>query len=410
MRTNITAISSAQSIRNEQRTLAEGSLAGERRVAVARIVMAALLALITELPRFGGHLPSSALRSLVGVGYVVVAIGVYWWLRVSRADPHRGAYHAPAMTLLDFAFITAMAILDHDEDGFAMHPTASAILIAFTVARYNLWHVAIAVLCAELSYLAVYVGGDAFDPHPATFVMGGYAVLGVVVGLTNRAVRTMFGDLRRRENLTRFLPDQVVQRVLASGTEALAPVQREVTILFSDIRGFTALSETLEPKAVLALLDDYFGRMTQVVKGHDGVVGKFIGDGLLAFWGVPDHLEDHAVHATRAARDMRAVLRELNAERIASGAPELAIGIGIHTGVVAAGLLGGTQAEYTVIGDAVNVASRVESMTKELGVDLLFTHATWSQLQTPDRARHIATVPLRGRKESVELYTFDVDG
>src|SRR5439155_19078528 len=107
-----------------------------------------------------------------------------------------------------------------------------------------------------------------------------------------------------------------------------------------------------------------FGRMSQIVKGHDGVVGKFMGDGLLACWGVPDALDDHAVRAVRAARDMRRALRELNNYRETQGLGPLKIGIGIHTGVVAAGMLGGNlQAEYTVIGDAVNVASRVEGLT-----------------------------------------------
>jgi adenylate cyclase len=409
LETNITAIAAAQSKRNEHQTLADGALAGERRVAAARIVMAGMLSFLTDAPRLIGHEPATPLQSVVGVAYVVAALTIYLVLRTTRAEPHLSSLRAPLMTVLDFGFVSALAILDHGEDGLAMHPIACAILIAFTVARYNLWHVAFAVVCAEGSYVVVRLYACAFDPHPAAFAIGVYAVLGVVVALTNRAVRTMFRDLRRRDNLTRFLPDQVVERLLHAGTEALAPIQREVTILFSDIRGFTAMSESLEPRAVLALLDDYFGQMTQVVRGHDGVVGKFIGDGMLAFWGVPDRVDNHAVRAVRAARDMRRVLRELNEHRARIGDAPLRIGVGVHTGVVAAGLLGGTQAEYTIIGDAVNVASRIEGLTKDYAVDLLISATTWAQLGAQPRGRHLASASIRGRREPVELYTIDPD-
>jgi len=178
--------------------------------------------------------------------------------------------------------------------------------------------------------------------------------------------------------------------------------------MFSDIRGFTTMSESLEPRDVLMMLDDYFGRMGQIVKGHDGVLGKFLGDGLLAFWGVPDRLEDHAVRAVRAARDMRRALRELNQYREKDGLAPIQIGIGIHTGVVAAGILGGAlQSEYTIIGDAVNVASRIEGLTKQHGVDVLVSETTWTQLPESRRGDRLASAEIRGRKEPVVLYTLD---
>lgn len=405
--TSVTAIAAVQAARNEQQALAEGSLLGERRISVARIALAAMLSLVTDVPRLFGHRPETPLSSVVAAAYVGVAVALFVLMRSRRSSAHRSTWHAPVMTLVDFGFVTVLALLDHDEDALAMFPIACAILVAFTVARYNLWHVALAVVCAECAYAGVHLYAGALDPHPLSFAIGGYAVLGVVVGITNRAVRVMFGDLRRRENLTRFLPNQVADRIMASGAEALVPVQREITILFSDIRGFTSLSEKLEPKAVLALLDEYFGRMTQIVKGHDGVVGKFIGDGLMAFWGVPDHVDDHALRAVRAARDMQVALRELNTEAAEHGRPPLKIGIGIHTGVVAAGLLGGAQAEYTVIGDAVNVASRVEGLTKEHAVDILVTETTWTQLGAAARGRHVAAQAIRGRAAPVSLYAIE---
>ena len=162
------------------------------------------------------------------------------------------------------------------------------------------------------------------------------------------------------------------------------------------------------PTEVLTMLDDYFGRMSQIVKGHDGVVGKFMGDGLLAYWGVPDRLDDHAVRAVRAARDMRRAVRELNQHRHHQGLAPIRIGIGIHTGNVAAGMLGcSLQSEYTVIGDVVNVASRVEELTKDHDVDVLVSETTWAQLPEPRRGDRIASAEIRGRKEPVVLYTID---
>jgi adenylate cyclase len=148
--------------------------------------------------------------------------------------------------------------------------------------------------------------------------------------------------------------------------------------------------------------------MSQIVKGHDGVVGKFLGDGLLAFWNVPDVLEDHAQRAVRAARDMRKVLREINEYRAKEAKPPIRIGIGIHTGTVAAGMLGGAlQSEYTVIGDAVNVASRIEGLTKEHHVDVLISETTFAALPEPRRGEKLAAAEIRGRKEPIVLYTID---
>jgi adenylate cyclase len=197
----------------------------------------------------------------------------------------------------------------------------------------------------------------------------------------------------------------VVDRVVKEGEVSLQPVQREVTILFSDIRDFTTLSETLPPQVVLRLLDDYFGHMTHIVLERQGMVNKFLGDGMMACWGVPDHTHDHAEQAMRAALDMRAKLVEINASREQRGEPPLRIGIGLHTGVVAAGMLGGTQQhEYTIIGDAVNVASRVEGLTKLVGADILVSENTWKRGGERFQCERVGEERVKGRQEAVVLY------
>jgi adenylate cyclase len=148
--------------------------------------------------------------------------------------------------------------------------------------------------------------------------------------------------------------------------------------------------------------------MSQIVKGHDGVVNKFLGDGMLAFWGVPEEDPRHAEQALAAALSMRAKLRDINADRAEAGLAPIRIGIGIHTGLVAAGMLGSAdQHEYTIIGDAVNVASRVEGLTRRLETDILVTESTWSQLNGAFQGRRLAEEPVKGRSEPVVVYALD---
>ncbi|MGE0547365.1 MAG: adenylate/guanylate cyclase domain-containing protein [Kofleriaceae bacterium] len=405
--TKATEIAAIAARRNEAQVRAEGALQGERRAAIARLVMIAMFAIVTNL-----HGKTDRTQTIVGATYALFAVGTLLALyRVKGGEPSKARWRPAMLAAVDFALITTMACLDvRRGDAFSegQHVIASTIVMAFAVSRYPIWHVPYAVVLAILSYAIASSYGGALASHTTVFVVGGLCVLGYMITVTNRAVGSMFHGLRQRDNLTRFLPQQVAERVISAGPLALAPVEREVTVMFSDIRGFTSMSEQLDPRDVLAMLDDYFGRMSQIVKGHDGVVGKFLGDGLLAFWGVPDRVDDHAVRAVRAARDMRRALDELNQFRANHGLPAIRIGIGIHTGKVAAGMLGGElQSEYTVIGDAVNVASRVEGLTKEHGVDVLVSETTWARLPEPRSCDKLASAEIRGRSAPIVLYTLE---
>ncbi len=401
-----TEIAALEARYNERQILAEGAVIGERRAALARLAMIAMFGFVTSLSGTRENV-----RVAVGSLYLLYAVTTFLALRrIKGGDPQKSFWRPLVLTVIDFAMITTMAILNTRNASFGpgQQVVATAIVMSFAVARISLVHVVASVAFALASYTISSIYAGQFASHVTVFVMGGYLVLGFMIGLTNRAVSRMFQGLRQRDNLTRFLPRQVAERVLALGPSALAPIEREITVMFSDIRGFTGMSEGMPPSEVLSMLDDYFGRMAQIVKGHDGVVGKFIGDGLLAYWGVPDRLDDHAIRAVRAARDMRRTVRELNQHRHNEGLAPLRIGIGIHTGNVAAGMLGGTlQSEYTVIGDAVNVASRVEGLTKQHEVDVLVSETTWAQLPEPRRGERIASAEIRGRKEPVVLYTID---
>jgi len=180
------------------------------------------------------------------------------------------------------------------------------------------------------------------------------------------------------------------------------------TILFCDLRGFTSLSERSSPEMVVALLNDYFTLMTEEIEKHEGYVNKFIGDSILAVFGTPFAVENHANKAFACALAMEKALETLNTNR--SSQEKIAMGIGIHSGNLLCGNIGSKRRlEFTVIGDTVNTASRVEGLTKTLGKSLLLTEKTYSQLSEDYRGlcEKLGAFSLRG-KETEEVLFFVV--
>jgi adenylate cyclase len=400
---------------NERMVLAEGSLRGERRVALIRIAVLLLMAFsqggIAQVANEPYRPVMDAARALAIGGYLVFALTAFLVLRADKPHLKRARWLPVPTTFLDTGFFSFMAWHTWTRTGHfdaGMLAGSLGMVLAFSVSRYSWLHVLLSTALSSAAYSLMAGLTGHGSPARVSFVVFCYVALGALIALTNADVGGMFLNLRRRDGLSRFLPKQVVERVMQLGDAPLQPVQREVTILFSDIRDFTALSETLQPRQVLELLDDYFGHMTHIVMARDGIVNKFLGDGMMACWGVPDDREDHAELAMRAALDMRAKLEELNAHRELHGQPRLRVGIGLHTGMVAAGMLGGAeQHEYTIIGDAVNLASRVEGLTKELGVDILVSESTWKKGTGRFAGERLCETHVRGRREAVVVYTLD---
>jgi class 3 adenylate cyclase len=178
----------------------------------------------------------------------------------------------------------------------------------------------------------------------------------------------------------------------------------EVCVLFSDIRSFTTLSEKLDSEVVVDLLNRYFARMTEVVHRHGGTVDKFIGDGMMAFFGAPNVLVCPEKNALEAAIEMLIQLGELNQELIAEGREPIAIGVGIHSGEATIGYIGSPDRhEYTAIGDTVNTAARLEGLCKDVGHSIVCSESVVKALGNPSILVNLGVKPLKGRA-SVLVY------
>lgn len=219
----------------------------------------------------------------------------------------------------------------------------------------------------------------------------------VVEGREKRQVKKLF---------SRYVSKDVYDRLVADPSlAALGGARRHMTVLFSDVRGFTAMSEQGSPEEVVAQLNEYFSRMVQVVFAHRGTVDKFVGDMVMALFGAPLDDDDHAEHAVQTALAMARALGELNAGWQAQGRPTLDIGIGINTGDMVAGNIGSdTIMSYTVIGDAVNLGARLESLNKDYGTRIIISEATRSRLKGRYDIYPLGDVVVKGKSKPVAIF------
>ncbi len=207
-----------------------------------------------------------------------------------------------------------------------------------------------------------------------------------------------------RRMFSSYVSPKIVEILINDpGKAGIGGVRREITVLFADIRGFTSISEKYSPEEVVAILNEYLGEMTEIVFKWDGTLDKFIGDAILAFWGAPLIQENHAELAVRCALNMSARLDELQKKWEAEGKPRLDIGIGINTGEVLVGNIGavGKKMDYTVIGDHVNLGSRVESLTKKYNVRILITEYTLSKIRSSCETGALGHVSVLGKEKVI---------
>lgn len=211
---------------------------------------------------------------------------------------------------------------------------------------------------------------------------------------------------RIRNIFQRYVPKEVVDEVLKRKDDSmLAGEEREVTILLADIRGYTSITERLSPEQVVWMLNEFFAEMIDVVFEHGGVVDKFMGDAIMAFFGAPVSYGDDCKRAVMVGLEMVERLDQLNRRRLERGEEEIKIGIGISTGRVVAGNIGSDKRmEYTVIGDDVNLTSRIEELTKEYPNGILISQSTYDQAKDFVKVEKLKPVKVKGKAAPVQIY------
>lgn len=211
---------------------------------------------------------------------------------------------------------------------------------------------------------------------------------------------------RYRSTLVRYVAPQIVEAIMQDGRLAeLHNEKRNLSVLFSDVRGFTTISEKLPVDELVRTLNEFLNGMVRVIFEHQGTLDKFVGDCVMAFWGAPVHQDNHAELAARAALAMQAELERLNAAWRSQGRPELKTGVGINTGEMIFGNIGSEQRmDFTVIGDNVNLAARLESSTKELGATIVISEATRQQIASLAEVRDLGTIHVKGKEVPIRVY------
>jgi adenylate cyclase len=231
---------------------------------------------------------------------------------------------------------------------------------------------------------------------------------------TSTAYR-FFTEERRARDIRKMFSSYVSKRIVDElirdpSKMKLGGERKELTVLFSDIRGFTTFSEQHQPEEVVSELNEYLGAMTNIVFEHDGTLDKFVGDAVMAFWGAPLDQPDHAARAVTCALAMIGKLEELQGKWAAEGKHIIDIGIGINSGVMVVGNMGaeGKKMDFTVIGDHVNLAARVEGLTRQYNSHIIITEFTYAKVRDLIRVKELGSVTVKGKQKPVVVY--DVEG
>ncbi|MBL8051270.1 MAG: adenylate/guanylate cyclase domain-containing protein, partial [Anaerolineales bacterium] len=230
--------------------------------------------------------------------------------------------------------------------------------------------------------------------------------LGVVLPTLEQAVSQELEKRRIRNLFSRFISPEMVDQMVATQDLNSLNKRSDITIIFSDIRGFTTLSEKMTPEDVVALLNPYLEAMSKVIYKHGGTVDKYEGDAIIAFFGEPVHYEDHALRALNASLDMRKALYEMREIWAKEGRPsQIEMGIGINSGEVFVGLVGSEQRiNYTVIGDNANLASRLQDLTKTYAWPILISESTYQHVKDEFETEFADAVTVKGKTQAVNVY------
>ena len=231
--------------------------------------------------------------------------------------------------------------------------------------------------------------------------------LALIVPYVGVVAKNFAQEQLEKRRLSRFFSPNVVQEIVRQKDDAgLGARRRRMTVLFSDIRGFTSMSEKMEPEEVVTFLREYLTEMTEAVFRHGGTVDKYIGDAIMALYNVPFEAADHPAQAVRTALEFQQRLEPLAERFAAKYGGSLRCGVGINTGDAVVGTIGSRQRlEYTAIGDTINLGSRLESITKDFNVHVIISEATWLEVKDLFETRYLGEVTVKGKEIPVKIYT-----
>jgi class 3 adenylate cyclase len=414
------------------RFLERARLRGELSISRARGLVAFIVLIEEVLALFLKDLPLAHPRSWLGGLTMILGILATGLLLRSLRKSGRLSALSPLSTAMDTLLILGMALPGAlwprpDYPGQLHLSTLAFLIVAIAASglrlRTGLVWLSISLnggAALALALLDHQVGAAVVPVTLADWILSFGAFFGVgalSLALAHRTQQMVYEGAasvlqaeRARQTLGVYVSEEVAQLALQGGAPLPGGRRQPVAVLFSDLRGFTRWSTTLPPEQLVEQLNAYLGDMVAAVRAEGGVVDKYIGDAIMVVFGVPEPMPDAAMRAFRAARRMCAALEQHNQRRASRGLPPLRHGIGLHHGEVVVGNIGTAERmQYTAVGDVVNLASRLQGASKELGVEVVISEAIVTELQSDSRTlpvlRSLGSIEIRGREDKVEVWT-----
>jgi class 3 adenylate cyclase len=414
--------------------ISRAALRNEMALTIARLMMV-ILAMVRHVILHGAYVRDLDPKYTLLLALMGVALVYYGWMAATLRNSRRLSLRLRISVVFDAAVMFSLLMPSVIWPAPTQHGIAHFVELYFMVlaamasgmrlSRKAAW---LGSVANGIGILILIVVDEILNRDLITTHWGEHAILAVLfigacligILLSSRIHRLVSDGARHavdadraRRRMSVYLSEAVAAEALGAEDPRVGGRRQEVAVLFCDLRGFTPYAESQHPEALVSELNAYLDAMVQAIRQENGVVDKFIGDAVMVVFGVPRSFGDAAPRAIRCAAKMRASLAEHNAIRARDGLPPLAHGIGIHYGPAVAGNIGNAERlQYTVIGDVVNLASRLETATKEAGVPVLVsaeavTAAGGADAEgLPPLKRH-GSITVRGREAAVECYTLE---
>lgn len=392
-----------------QEALDEERRYNARRIGSIRLVAVSIFLAVALL--FGVVLRIADWRTDVWLfaSYWAAAAALFWLGRRSAQGERLASagiplVDMPMVFLITWDFFTRME--PAGPASFAVGAYAALVVLAALSLDYRriVWA---AISGSAFETALMLLAGDPGDGAIAGAVLIGLVAATCIYGV-RRTIRLIHGvteERLRRERMGRYFSPQVAEILAAQGDGLGAGEAREITVLFSDLREFTLLAESMSSHRTVAVLNEFHSVMVDTLFAFGGTLDKYTGDGMMAYFGAPVLQPDHATRAVACALALQDALTALNRERAGRGEPPLRMGIGLHSGTVVVGDVGApSRREYTAVGDAVNVAARVQELTKVAGADILASRDTRERVGSAASFRSAGALSVPGKTQAIECY------